>query len=107
MNAIDWATLILAVALAGSCVAVSLMATLMAVLTVRWYRSQLSRALEVVIRHQDDAIAYTRKALADATGSGLTRPVGLKADGDRGQNTLAGRAAELMASEAADGQDVV
>ena len=97
------AAAVLALGLAVSCMAVSLMA----VLTVRWYRTQLSSALELVIRHQDSQIEYQRKSVADATAAGRIPPSAPRADVQSQPNTLANRAAQLLASEAAEGEDVV
>ena len=89
--------------------ACSVLMMLAAVLTLRWYRTQLSLALELVIRHQDkDMEVYVRKATSDATAAARTAPIAPRGGGPLAPANLADLAAQrLLASEVRDGEDAL
>jgi hypothetical protein len=94
---------VLGLALALGCVLMALGA----VLTLRWYRTQLSLALELVIRHQDRDMEYVRKATTDATAAARTPPIAAKGGTQSTPANLADLAAQrLLASEVRDGEDM-
>lgn len=97
------AVAVLGLGLAVGCVLMALGA----VLTVRWYRTQLSLALELVIRHQDKDMEYVRKGTTDATAAARTPPIAASAEGRRRANTLTDLAEGILASEAEDGKQVL
>jgi hypothetical protein len=65
-NAVAVVLGILAVSLSAGTVILSLLASRI----VNRYSNQLSQAVELIIRHQDEATAYQRKADADALAAG-------------------------------------